>query len=52
MKLKIQMKIYQELVSELSRKFEAEEYINTWIKGLCSEHGILKEEVRLLYIYI
>ena len=55
MKLKTQIKIYQKLVSELSGKFEAEEFINTRIKELCSEHRILEEEVHLyicIYIYI
>ena len=53
MKSKTQFKIYQKLVSELGGKFEAEEFINTRIKELCSEHGILEEKVGLyIYIYI
>ena len=36
MKLKTQIKIYQELVSELDRKYdEAEDFINTRVKELC-----------------
>ena len=38
-------------MSELGGKFEAEGFINTRIKELCSEHGILEEVVRL-YVYI
>ena len=53
MKLKTQMKIYQKYVSELGGKFGAEEFINTRLKELCSEHGTLEEEVRFcIYIYI
>ena len=52
MKLKTQIKIYQKLVSKLGEKYDgAEEFINTRVKVLCSEHGILEEEVRL-YIYL
>ena len=48
MKLKTQIKIYQKLVSELGRKYDgAEDFINTRVKELCLEHGILEEEVRL-----
>ena len=51
MKLKTQIKIYQKLVSELGRKYDgAEDFINTGVKGLCLEYGIL-EEVRL-YIFL
>ena len=53
MKLKTQVKIYIRTIYELGGKFEAEEFVNTRIKELCSEHGILEEEVRLYtYIYI
>ena len=57
MKLKTQIKIYQNLVSELGGKFEAEDFISKGIKQLCLEHGILEEEVRfcififLCYVY-
>ena len=51
MKLKTQIKIYKKLVSELGRKYDgAEDFINTRVKELCLEHGIL-EEVRL-YIFL
>ena len=51
MKLKTQIKIYQKLVSELGRKYDgAEDFVNTRVKELCLEHGIL-EEVRL-YIFL
>ena len=52
MKLKTQIKIYQKLVSELGGKYDgAEDFINTRVKELCLEHGILEEEVRL-YIFL
>ena len=52
MKLKTQIKIYQKLVSELSGKYDGvEDYINTSVKELCLEHGILEDEVRL-YIFL
>ena len=52
MKFKTQIKIYQKLVRELSRKYDgAEDLINTRLKELCLEHGILEEEVRL-YIFL
>ena len=52
MKLKTQIKIYQKLVSELGGKYDgAEEFINSRVKELCLEHGILEEEVRL-YIFL
>ena len=48
MKLKTQIKIYQKLVRELGGKYDGtEEFINIRVKELCSEHGILEEEVRL-----
>ena len=51
MKLKTQIKIYQKLVSELGRKYDgAEDFINTRVKELCLEHGILEEEV-CLYLF-
>ena len=51
MKLKTQIKICQRLVRELSGKYDgAEDFINTRVKELCLEHGILEEEVRL-YIF-
>ena len=51
MKSKTEIKIYEKLVNELGGKFEgAEDFINTRLKELCSEHGISAEEVRL-YIY-
>ena len=52
MKLKTQMKIYQKLVTEFGRRYDgAEEFINNRVKELCSEHGILEEEVRFcMYI--
>ena len=53
MKLKMQIKTYQKLVSELGEKYEGvEDFINTRLKKSCSEHGILGEEVRFVYIYI
>ena len=53
MKLKTQIKIYQKLVSELGEKYEgAEDFINSRIKDLCSEHEILEEEVHFVCIYI
>ena len=54
MKLKTQIKIYQKLVSELGGKYEgAEGFTNTRVKELCSEHGILEEEVRFwIYFYV
>ena len=54
MKLKTQIKIYQKLVSELGGKFEgAEDFINTRLKELCSEHGISEEELRLcIYLFM
>ena len=52
MKLKTQIKIYQKLLRELSAKYDgAEDFINTRVKELCLEHGILEEEVRL-YIFL
>ena len=52
MKLKTQIKIYQKLVSELSRKFDgAEDFINARVKKLCLKHGMLEEVVRL-YIFL
>ena len=52
MKLKPQIKIYQRLLSELGRKYDrAEDFINARVKGLCLQHGILEEEVRL-YIFL
>ena len=52
MKLKTQIKIYQKLISELGRKYDgAEDFINTRVKELSLEHGILEEEVRL-YIFL
>ena len=48
MKLKTQVKIYKKLVSELGGKYErAEDFINSRVKELCLEHGILEEEVSL-----
>ena len=52
MKLKTQIKTYQKLVSELGGKYDgAEDFINSSVKELCFEHGILEEEVRL-YIFL
>ena len=52
MKLKTQIKIYQKLLSELGRKYdEAQDFINSRVKELCLEHGVLEEEVRL-YIFL
>ena len=46
MKLKTQIKIYQKLVSKLGLMYEgAEEFINSRVKELCLEHGILEEKV-------
>ena len=51
MKLKTQIKIYQKLVSEFGGKYDgAEDFINSRVKELCLEHGILEEEVRLYII--
>ena len=50
MKLKTQIKIYKKLLNELGGKYDgAEDCISSWVKELCLEHGILKEEV-CLYI--
>ena len=50
MKLKTQIKIYQKC--ELGGKHDgAEDFINSRVKELCLEHGILEEEVRL-YIFL
>ena len=52
MKLKTQIKISQKLVIELGGKYDrAEDFINSRVKELCLEHGILEEEVRL-YIFL
>ena len=52
MKLKMQIEIYQKLVSELGGKYdEAENFNNSRVKELCLEHVILEEEVRL-YIFL
>ena len=52
MKLKTQIKIYQKLVSELGGKYDgAEGFINSRIKELCSEHGILTRR-RGTFVYI
>ena len=48
MKLKTQIKIYQKLVRELGGRYDgAEDFINSRVKELCLEHGILEQEVRL-----
>ena len=54
MKLKTQIRIYQKIVSELGGKYDgAEEFSNIRVKDLCSEHGILEEEVRFcIYIFM
>ena len=50
--MKLKTQINQKLVSELSGKYDgAEDFINTRVKELCLEHGILEEEVRL-YIFL
>ena len=47
-KLKTEIKIYKKLMNELSGKYDGvEDFINTRVKELCLEHGILEEEVRL-----
>ena len=51
MKLKTQIKIYKKLVSEVGRKYDGKDFINSRVKELCLEHGILEEEVRL-YIFM
>ena len=52
MKLKTQLKIYKKLMNELSGKYDgAEDFINTRLKQLCLEHGILQEQVRL-YVFL
>ena len=52
MKLKMQIKIYQKLVSELGGIYDgAEDFINRRVKELYLEHGILEEEVHL-YIFL
>ena len=52
MKLKTQIKTYQKLMNELSRKYDgAEDFINTRIKQLCLEHGRLEGEV-CLYVFL
>ena len=39
-------------MSELGGKYDgAEDFINISVKELCSEHGILEEEVRL-YVFL
>ena len=51
MKLKTQIKIYKKL-SGLGGKYDGvEDFINSRVKELCLEHGILEEEVRL-YIFL
>ena len=53
MKPKTQIKIYQKLKSELSEKYDgAEDFINTRVKELCLENGILEEEYVCIYIYV
>ena len=53
MKIKTQIIIYQKLVSELGGKYDgAEEFINIRVKDLCSEHGILEEEVRFIFFML
>ena len=53
MNFKVQIKIHQNLVSELGGKYDgAEDFINTRINELCLEHGILEEEVRLYIFYV
>ena len=45
MKLKTQIKIYQKLVRELGGKYDGvEDFINSRVKELCLEHGMLEEE--------
>ena len=52
MKFKTQIKIYQKLVSELGRKYDgAEDFINTRIRELCLEHGILEEVRWYIFLY-
>ena len=52
MKLKTQIKIYQKLVSEIGGKYNgAEDFINSRVKELYLEHGILEEQVSL-YIFL
>ena len=51
MKLKTQIKIYQKLVRELGGKYDGvEDFINSRVKELCLEHGILEEE--FVYIFM
>ena len=53
MKLKTQIKIYQRLLSELGRKYDgAEDFVNSRVKSLCLEHGILEEEVCLYKFFM
>ena len=53
MKLKTQIKIYQKLVRELSGKYDgAEGFINTRVKELCLEHGMLEEGYVCIYFYV
>ena len=51
MKLKTQIKKYKKSVSERGGKYGAENFINSGVKELCLEHGILEEEVRL-YVFL
>ena len=52
MKLKTQIKIYQKLVSKLGEKYDGpEDFIDIRLKELCSEHGILEEELGFVYMY-
>ena len=52
MKRKTQVKIYQKLLSKLGVKYDgAEDFINSRVKELCLEPGILEEEV-CLYIFL
>ena len=51
MRLKMQIKMYQRLLSEIGRKYDvAEDFISCRRKELCLEHAILEEEV-CLYIF-
>ena len=51
MKRKMQIKIYQRLLSKIGRKYDvANDFISSRVKKLCLEHGILEEEV-FLYIF-
>ena len=52
MNSKTKIKIYRIVIEEVSKEYEgAGKFIRNKINELCSEHGILTEEVRLYVCY-